>query len=143
MNGEVVVDASVAVKWLVREVYSDQAEILTRAWVRQGTRIIAPYLMPVEVSNALLRKARERRITVESAAALVETLVNRDITMWEPPDLHSRALQLAEILDQSAVYDSHYLALAEIMDCDLWTADERFHRAASPRFPRVRWIGEG
>ena len=142
MNGEVVVDASVAVKWLVREVYSDQAVDLTRGWLRQGTRIIAPYLMPVEVSNALLRKAREMRIAVESAASLVENLLNRDITMWEPPGLHSKALQLAAILDQPAVYDSHYLALAEIMDCDLWTADERFYRAVFREFPRVRWIGE-
>ena len=142
MNGVVVVDASVAVKWLVREVYSDQAVSLTRVWLRQGTRIIAPYLMLVEVSNALLRKARERRIAVESAVGLLENLVNRDITMWEPPGLHSRALQLAVVLNQSAVYDSHYLALAEIMNCEMWTADERFYRAAVARFPRVRWIAE-
>lgn len=143
MNGEVVVDASVTVKWLVREVYSDQAVDLTRVWLGQGTRIVAPYLMPVEVSNALLRKARERRISVESAAGLLGNLVNSDITLWEPPDLHSRALQLAAILGQRAVYDSHYLALAEIIDCDFWTADERFYRAVAPRFPRVRWIGQG
>ena len=74
MNGEVVVDASVTVKWLVREVYSDQAVDLTRVWLGQGTRIVAPYLMPVEVSNALLRKARERRISVESAAGLLGNL---------------------------------------------------------------------
>lgn len=35
----------------------------------------------------------------------------------------------------------HYLALAEALDCELWTADERFYRAASSGHTRVRWIG--
>ena len=43
---------------------------------------------------------------------------------------------------QGAVYDSHYLALAETLGCDLWTADERFYRAVSPVAPNVRWVGE-
>ena len=43
---------------------------------------------------------------------------------------------------QPAVYDSIYLALAEALDGELWTADERFYRAASPQFSNVRWLGE-
>lgn len=142
MNGAVVVDASVAVKWLVREVYSDRAESLTRTWLRQGTRIVVPYLMLVEVSNALYQKARQGEIALDSAAGMVENLVSQDITLWETSGLHSRALELAAALDQPAIYDAHYLALAEIIDCDLWTADERFFRAGTGQFPNLHWIGE-
>ena len=62
--------------------------------------------------------------------------------MHHPPNLHVRAVQLASLLKQSAAYDAHYLAVAESIGCELWTADERFYRAASPSIDNVRWIGE-
>ena len=58
----------------------------------------------------------------------------------ESPQLHLRALELARELQQPAVYDTHYLALAEILDCDLLTADERFFNSVKERNPRVRWL---
>ena len=55
--------------------------------------------------------------------------------------LHDRAIDLAVELNQRLAYDSHYLALAVSLDCDFWTADELFYRAARGRYPRVQWIG--
>ena len=37
--------------------------------------------------------------------------------------------------NRAAAYDSFYLALAEGLDCELWTADERLHNAAG-----VAWV---
>jgi predicted nucleic acid-binding protein len=31
--------------------------------------------------------------------------------------------------------------LAEELDCELWTADERFWRLTRTDFPFVRWLG--
>ena len=53
MNGYVVVDAGLAFKWLVKEIHTAEANDLGRLWNSRGTRIAAPYLMPVEVTNAL------------------------------------------------------------------------------------------
>ena len=50
-------------------------------------------------------------------------------------------MEIASELGQGAVYDSHYLALAELLNCELWTADERFYRATATNWPNVRWIG--
>ena len=50
MNGLVVVDASLAFKWLVEEEHSDKADALGRMWASQGTRSAAPYFMPVEIA---------------------------------------------------------------------------------------------
>ena len=64
------------------------------------------------------------------------------IELHAAPNLYRRALQLATDLRQSAVYDCIYLALAEGLSGELWTADERFYRAASLQFSNVRWLGE-
>jgi predicted nucleic acid-binding protein len=141
MNGPVVVDASLAVKWLLPEVHSDRAYALARSWASQGVQPVAPYLMPVEVANALHRRVLRKELAPGAAMRLVEGLLASGIELREPPRLHSRALELAEQLGQDAVYDAHYLALAELLNCELWTADERFYRAVGGRNGRVRWIG--
>ena len=53
MNGHVVVDASLAFRWLVKEIYTAEANDPGRLWNGRGTQVAAPYLMPVEVTNAL------------------------------------------------------------------------------------------
>ena len=141
MNGFVVVDASLAVKWLVNEVHSDTAYTLARSWARHGTQPVAPYLMPVEVTNALHRRVVRKEITVEEAMRLLDALLASGIELREPPGIHTAALELAEQLRQDAAYDAHYLALAEMIDCELWTADERFYRAAARSFDHVKWLG--
>lgn len=141
MNGMVVVDASLAVKWLVSEIHSDKAYALARSWASQGMHPVAPYLMPVEVANALHRRVVRIEVTAEAAIRLLESLLASGIDLREPPRLHSRALELANQLRQDAAYDAHYLALAETLGCDLWTADERFYRAAASQYGQVRWLG--
>lgn len=142
MNGSVVVDASLAVKWLVNEVHTDRAFALARSWVRSGIQPVAPYLMPVEVTNALYRRVVLRQVPILAATELLGVFLGTGIELREPAGLHRRAMELAARLNQDSVYDAHYLALAETMDCELWTADERFYRAASPSFKIVRWLGE-
>lgn len=142
MNGSVVVDASLAIKWLVDEDYSDEARAIARSWEMRGVGPAAPHLMPVEVTNALHRRVVEQELSVDEAVDLLEFLLSSGLELHEPPGLHRRALELASLLQQGAAYDSQYLALAETLNCDLWTADERFHRAASQAARNIRWIGE-
>jgi predicted nucleic acid-binding protein len=55
-----------------------------------------------------------------------------------------RAIEIAALTGQRASYDSHYLALAERLGCELWTADDRFRDAArgSRVQARVRGLSE-
>ncbi len=142
MNGFVVVDASLAFKWLVSEENSDRAQALSRSWVNDGIQATAPYLMPVEVANALHRRVVRGELEVSDAVRLLEHLLASGIELRDEQDLHVRALRLASRLQQGAVYDAHYLALAGILGCEYWTADERFYRAALSSAQNVHWVGE-
>ncbi len=138
----VVVDASIVVKWLVEEENSDRATALVQSWRTARIQIAAPHLMPYEVSNALHRRVTEGEITLEGAATLMESLMTHRIALHVPSPNHRAALQLATRFNQRAIYDSHYLALAQALDCEFWTADERFYRSASPNLANIRLISE-
>ena len=40
------------------------------------------------------------------------------------------------------IYDAFYVALAEIVGCDLWTADEALHDAVREAHPNVRLLAD-
>ena len=142
VSGFVVVDASVAVKWLVREEHTDRSLAILSAWHEAGVTLSAPYLLPFEVANALHRRVIRDQLSVGDSARMISQLLSSRLELHQTQALHVRALELATELQQGAVYDAHYLALAEEFGCELWTADERFHRAASQAARNVRWIGE-
>lgn len=142
MNGAVVVDASIVVKLLIDEPNTQQAEDLAQSWRLNGVPVAAPYFMPVEVTNAIYRKARLQLISMEEATRLAANLWDLGVQLRQPRELHLRAMVLAAELQQSAAYDAHYLALAQALDCDYWTADRQFYQSARNAYPRVHCIGE-
>ena len=112
MSGSVVVDASLAVKWLVEEDDSDKAHAALQSWVAQDITRIAPHLMPFEVANALHRRVLRGELNVGDSIRMIARLLASRLELHQPPGLHVRALQLASQLKQNAAYDAHYLALA-------------------------------
>ena len=72
----------------------------------------------------------------------MQDLMTLGISLHEAPDIHRRALEQASRLGQGAMYDAQYLALADSLRCEFWTADQRFYRTASSSVGNLRWIGE-
>jgi len=142
VNGYVVVDASLAIKWVLKEPYAEQALALAEKWAVAGTRPSAPCLLLVEATNVLHRRAMLGHISLSQARQLLAGLLDMGIEIRESPQIHFRAMELAQELQRPAVYDTHYLALADILGCELWTADERFFNSVKERQPRIRWLGE-
>jgi predicted nucleic acid-binding protein len=60
----------------------------------------------------------------------------------EPDDLLGLAFAAACRLGLPAIYDAHYVALAEAAGGELWTDDRRLVRLVGDRSPRLRWIGD-
>ena len=123
-----VVDASIAVKWVIPEVLSDLADR-----VRDGAdNVLAPDLLLVEVANALWRKTTAREISAREADAAFDLVRRSGIDLRPAGPLLPRAMDLARRLGHP-VYDCVYLALAEREEATLVTADQRLLRRLSAR----------
>jgi predicted nucleic acid-binding protein len=62
--------------------------------------------------------------------------------MVHPSALYRQALVIADTHQLPAVYDAHYVALAQFLGCALWTDDRRLLRLLDGQLPFVRWIGD-
>lgn len=117
-----VVDASVALKWVLPEEDSDDAHTLLRQ------PLIAPAWWLVEAGNGLWKSAQRGEITPGEAVALLDDLKEVPVTTVDGTELLGSALALASALGHP-IYDCLYLALAIDRDLGLVTADTRFWRA--------------
>lgn len=90
--------------------------------------MVAPILLPYEVANALHRYVLGGFLSKPQAEAFLEGALRLNIRLMGEKDLHLRALTLAQALGVQAVYDAHYLALAEKLQADFWTADGKLVR---------------
>lgn len=137
----VVIDASVAIKWLVNEEGTEAADGLLDRWREEGTCITAPCLLFIEVTNALYKRVRREELTVSEALALLACLEDLHINVKEAIPFSRQALETAARFGCSATYDAYYISLAEVLGCELWTADERLYNSVKDRLDRVRWLG--
>jgi predicted nucleic acid-binding protein len=144
MRNVVVVDASIAIKWVLEEVDSDRAETLLAEWINKGMLILAPDLLAYEITNALYRKVRKGEITLDRAKEALAEISLAEIEFDFSSDfaLSTRAIELANHFSLPATYDSHYLALAERKSCELWTADLRMWNSVKGKLEWVRWMGD-
>jgi predicted nucleic acid-binding protein len=115
-----VVDASVALKWLIDEPDSELADQLL-----DGTHdFLAPELIIPEVLNAAWRHRRLGEIADAQFDHIVVRVADSLISCRPLRPLAPRAAALARELDHP-VYDCFYLALAETEEAPLITADRR------------------
>ena len=140
MNGLVCVDASVAAKWVLPEPDSDLASDLYARIVADGDSIIAPPHMGVEVVNTIRKKVRRREISPADSEDALSAFLALPISIAIPDGLYESALLLAQRFDRPTVYDTHYVALAQIAGCDFWTADMRLINALDGRLKFVKGL---
>lgn len=129
MSSGVVVDVSIAIKWVLREDDSRVAQSLLAEWIKEQVVILVPTLLAYEVTNILYRKARQSEMNFDRAKLGITKILRTGLEIADLEDLDSainiRAMELAEKFNLPAAYDAHYLALAEGESYDLWTADTR------------------
>jgi predicted nucleic acid-binding protein len=141
-TAEVVVHASLALKWVIEEPYSSEARTLLDDWGSNRRKLLAPALFLYEVANALAKRMQRRQFTLEQAKERLRFFLERGPVLQQIGAVHPRALELMERFGLPTAYDAHYLALAESQRCECWTADERLWNTVRHELAWVRWIGE-
>lgn len=128
-----VIDASVIVKWLVREEGTEQALTL------RGHALSAPDLLVAECANILWKKVQRGELTGAESSIAAKLLARAEIELVPMRPLLERTTDLAIRLGHS-VYACMYLALADATGRSFVTADARLVRkiaATGAGFPRV------
>ena len=134
----IVVDASVALKWVMPEEDSSAARTL------QQSELAAPDLWIIEVANALWRRVIQEDLSQKEAARRLVWLRRAPVRQIPASDLIEDAFRIATEL-KHPVYDCIYLAAALREDAKVVTADVRFTNAARahPRYAsHIRLLSE-
>lgn len=132
-----VVDASVAVKWFVPEVFSREADAIARSYAT----LMAPDILWAELGNVLWKKWRLGLVSSEEVETSLDTFARSPVRLYPSGELYREAWKVASSAGRT-FYDSLYLALAATEDAFLITADARFYNAISgtPWRPYCIWI---
>jgi predicted nucleic acid-binding protein len=119
-----VVDASVAIKWVIEEEHSTQARDLV-----VNESLAAPDLVFIECANVLRTKVRKGELLASlarDALARIEATPIRALSARP----HAVAAHVIAVELESSAYDALYLAVALAERARLVTADARFARLA-------------
>lgn len=121
-----VVDASIVVDWVAPDVDARApARLLLNSLAAGAAVLNAPRLLMEEVGNALLTGVRRGRWDGAAADAAFGRLRSLPIRLRDEPRDLDRAWDLARRHDEHPIYDMVYVALAERLDQQLITADEK------------------
>ena len=122
-----VVDASVGVKWFVREREADRevALALRQRHIEGATRMIVPELFLLEVPNAIKTC---RKSTEEELADVLTTLADLDVQVEQHTQRVLRKTNAVAWAYNLTWYDAVYVALAETLGFPCVTADEALLR---------------
>ena len=128
-----VIDASIAIKWVVAEPFSDRANMLLA-----HTTLCAPAHWQSEAVNALWGLVYRREISAEDAKDRASSLIDAPVAAVPLSGLLDRSLELS-IEMRITVYDSLYVALAEARGLPLISSDRELMRrmAARPGLSRL------
>jgi predicted nucleic acid-binding protein len=133
----ICIDASIVVPLVTRGPEGSPFTAAWRRWHEAGQKPAAPSLLIYEVASALHRYVHHNMLLPEEASDALEAALGLGIELRGNAELHRRALAMAAQLALPAAYDAHYLALAEGLGAEFYTADRRLHRAVSAALPWV------
>lgn len=142
-----VIDANLSV-WAVLPSMQDEGVDALGAfmkWHAEGRRLVAPVLWSAETTSVIRRAVYLKRLSEQKGYEAIEKVLALGIeTIPDDQTLCKAALSWATRLQQARAYDAFYIALAERLQAEFWTADRRLANAAQQL--GVNWvhrIGEG
>lgn len=135
-NSWLCVDANLVIR-LVVDPSDRSVRRLWEQWDTERRQLAAPALLYYEVVNVLYRYQILGLISATAVRLALKAALALPLQLYNNPELHWRALELAKRFSLPAAYDAHYLALAEHLNGEFWTADRRLARAVQASLPWV------
>ncbi len=120
----IVVDASAALSALLN------AGPARRALAAEQVHV--PHLIDSEIASGLRRRVAARQMSPDAGWSALDAWRHLGVTRYPVFAILDRVWQLR---DNLSAYDASYVALAELVDCGLLTADGRLGRAPGIRCP--------
>jgi len=137
-----IIDASVLVKFFVPEVLSSKAEQLLASVEEGSVRLFAPDLIYAEAGNILWKKRRLKELTQSEVGKITDLIVSIPLKVETSKALFPLAIDLANAYEVT-VYDALYLSMAKVYETQMMTADRRlFDLTAKTDLKRsISWLG--
>jgi predicted nucleic acid-binding protein len=142
MSSPVCVDASLILWTLIPSPLSDQAEAALQKWHQERVTLVAPALFAFEVTSSLRRLVYLKAITPDEGEKAFERFLQIGVRLSHRRGIFPLAWSLANRFDLPRTYDTAYLALAQLRNCEFWTADKRLCNAVSKDLDWVKWVGD-
>lgn len=138
---QLCVDASLVVKVAIQEILSAEAFSFFDECVKRNITIIAPPLIEPEIDSIVRRRVYMKQMTEKAGTLAFKTIDALAIQIQTHPTVRRRAREIAKLYNQPRVYDSTYAALAQLRECDLWTADENYYNTVKKGLLFVQYLG--
>ena len=134
-----VIDASVAVKWLVPEIHAERSMRL----LKENHGLMAPDLVFAEIGNVLLKKSRMGEIETEAALEMLTDFKGIPLQIYKTDALLEFAWDIAGTYNRS-FYDSLYIALSMKTACRMVTADLKLFNSLKTTSvsKHILWVGD-
>jgi predicted nucleic acid-binding protein len=81
-------------------------------------------------------------VTLEEADSACDLLLAQPVQAMIDDALLRHGFALATQFNRPTAYDAQYLAVAERLGCDFWTADERLYNAVNTQLSWVQLVGQ-
>jgi predicted nucleic acid-binding protein len=137
-----VIDASVLIKFYLPEILADRAERLLARVERGEVTLCAPDLIYPEVGNILWKKERLKELSRSEVGAITEAIGVLPITVEGSKPLLPLAVEIG-VRYGITVYDAMYVSIAKVYEIALVTADRKLvDRMAKGDFKEsLLWLG--
>ncbi|OQY44716.1 MAG: hypothetical protein B6242_12115 [Anaerolineaceae bacterium 4572_78] len=125
---KIVLDSNVAVALGMTLPYSSHAHSQMDVWQKMDCELLVPTLWVYEVTTTIRKFVSMDFMSYQTGEKTLNLIFSLHIKQITPSDKqYQRVYHWANKLGQSQAYDAVYLALAESLHAEFWTADKRLY----------------
>ncbi len=141
-RAQICIDATFVLQWIIPAPRSEAADSLLQKWDENGIHIISPPLLDVDITAFISKLVQMKLLLPQQGEQAFQNYRQIGIDIINPPSLTQAAWELTGKFDQANIPDLYYLALAELLNTDFWTANRRLFSNLSGKSERAHFLGD-